>query len=265
MSKLKMVTLSAIALLMMIPGLVFGEDKEKPGSEPLDPKVKVQISVEKINQEVNKVTLSLEKKPTAGYGIQIERIDFKDNDAVIYYRVFMPADDQLHAAVITEPRAVTYLASTYTPKLKVATSYDNGNIVPGSSAKGASPQLPNDNILEGKIRGKITNIEEMNTLAYPSVSNPDFPVTDSDPGRAVTNKQKFVQFYVEAQANSGSVADKALVRVNASTKIFKQKGKELITATVQELQKGTEVEVIFVGPMPDTFPIQGNAGKIIIL
>lgn len=88
---------------------------EKP-IPPVDPDVR--LNVEKVNDDINKVTISWGEKPNTGYGITIDRVEFgADGHASIVYSLHYPNPDTLYAQVITEPKAVTYIASTYTPAL----------------------------------------------------------------------------------------------------------------------------------------------------
>ncbi|MFC5447683.1 S-layer homology domain-containing protein [Paenibacillus aestuarii] len=70
----------------------------------------VAVNVEKVNNDVNKVTLSRAQKPTAGYGIIVNSITFKDaTHAVIQYTLKDPAQGEMSAEVLTVPTAVAYL------------------------------------------------------------------------------------------------------------------------------------------------------------
>ncbi|PYI56539.1 S-layer homology domain-containing protein [Paenibacillus flagellatus] len=74
----------------------------------------IAVAVEKVNDEVNKVTLSRGQKPSAGYGIAIESIRFEpDGRAVIRYTLTDPKPGDMAATVVTEPKAVTYVSSKY--------------------------------------------------------------------------------------------------------------------------------------------------------
>lgn len=76
----------------------------------------VTVSVEKVNDDVNKVILSRGQKPTAGYGITIDSIRFEqDGRAVITYSLTDPKPDSMNATVITEPKAEAYISSKYKP------------------------------------------------------------------------------------------------------------------------------------------------------
>jgi hypothetical protein len=78
------------------------------------PVEEVAVIVEKINDDVNKVTLSRGEKPSAGYGIEINSIRFEqDGRAVITYALRDPQPGSMNASVITEAKAVTYVSSKY--------------------------------------------------------------------------------------------------------------------------------------------------------
>ncbi|RTE01386.1 S-layer homology domain-containing protein [Paenibacillus whitsoniae] len=74
----------------------------------------VSVSVEKVTDDVNKVTLSRGSKPTGGYAIDIQSITFKDRGhAVVTYVLRNPAPGEMVTQMVTEPKAVTYVASGY--------------------------------------------------------------------------------------------------------------------------------------------------------
>lgn len=74
----------------------------------------VTVTVEKVNDEINKVTLSRGEKPNAGYGIDIKSIRFgEDGTAVISYTLRDPQPDQMYADVVTEAKTTTYISAKY--------------------------------------------------------------------------------------------------------------------------------------------------------
>ncbi|MGO4274422.1 S-layer homology domain-containing protein [Paenibacillus sp. TAF58] len=74
----------------------------------------VAVTVEKVNDDVNKITLSRGQKPNAGYSIAIQNVRFDQNgQAVISYTLQDPKPDTMYAEVITEAKAVTYVSSAY--------------------------------------------------------------------------------------------------------------------------------------------------------
>lgn len=94
-----------------------------PADNPDQPQQDDQVTmqVEKITDEVNKVTLSWGKKPNSGYRIEILAIDFDDTGtAHIVYDLKYPEPDKNYSTVITEPKAVTYVSAKYKPIAKIA-------------------------------------------------------------------------------------------------------------------------------------------------
>ncbi|NRF93018.1 S-layer homology domain-containing protein [Paenibacillus frigoriresistens] len=88
---------------------VMEADTQKPA--PIE---EVTVKVEKVNEDVNKVTLSRGDMPNPGYGIEINAIQFKQNgQAVIAYTLLEPKPDMMYAQVITEAKTVTYVSSNY--------------------------------------------------------------------------------------------------------------------------------------------------------
>src|SRR5690606_37782200 len=88
------------------------EAPDKPEKPEGD--TEVTVSVSKVTDEVNKVTLAWGSKPNPGYRITIERIDFQDDGiAKIYYSLHYPDPDKMYIQVITEPTAETYVSSQY--------------------------------------------------------------------------------------------------------------------------------------------------------
>lgn len=77
------------------------------------PAESVSVKVEKVNEEVNKVTLSKEM-PHPGYGLNITAIEFQgDGQAVIKYTIQQPKPDMMYPQVITEAKAETFISAKY--------------------------------------------------------------------------------------------------------------------------------------------------------
>lgn len=88
---------------------VLEANTQKPASTE-----EVAVKVEKVNDEVNKVTLSRGDKPNSGYGIEVNEIQFsEDGQAVIKYTLLDPKPDMMYAQVITEAKTVTYISTKY--------------------------------------------------------------------------------------------------------------------------------------------------------
>jgi hypothetical protein len=89
-----------------------------PPVKPL-PSDEVTMEIEKVDDGVNKVTLSWGTKPSSGYLIKVRGIEFDDNgEAHITYELIYPKKDMAYLTVITEPKAVTYVSSAYQPVLR---------------------------------------------------------------------------------------------------------------------------------------------------
>ncbi|SDN72454.1 S-layer homology domain-containing protein [Paenibacillus sp. yr247] len=92
--------------------------------KPPAPVEEVAVTVEKVNDDVNKVTLSRGDKPDPGYSIEINGIQFsQDGQAVITYTLHDPKPDMMYAQVITEANAVTYISSNYKAIAEPAASH----------------------------------------------------------------------------------------------------------------------------------------------
>ncbi|WP_144029067.1 hypothetical protein [Paenibacillus rigui] len=86
---------------------------QKP--EPPVERGEVAVAVERVNDDVNKVTLT-RQMPSPGYGFAITDNRFKDDGtAVIAYSVSEPKPGMLYPQVLTEAKAETYISSKYKP------------------------------------------------------------------------------------------------------------------------------------------------------
>ncbi len=67
---------------------------------------------------------------------------------------------------------------------------------------------------------------------------------------------------VEASGSDYGMYDKASVRVDADTAIFRQSGE---SASMDEIKAGDNVEVVFDGAVAESYPVQGRALRVAIL
>lgn len=67
---------------------------------------------------------------------------------------------------------------------------------------------------------------------------------------------------VEATGSDYGMYDKASVRVGADTVVVTQDGK---TAAMEQIGKGDAVEVVFSGPVAESYPVQGKALRVKIM
>jgi beta-N-acetylhexosaminidase len=70
---------------------------------------------------------------------------------------------------------------------------------------------------------------------------------------------------VEGKKEADTEYDKAVVRLSDQTKIMKRDGKELKEAKAADLAKGQKVEVTFIGPVAESYPVQANGSLVIIV
>lgn len=101
----------AEAAVMLYKAIQFVEEQS---NAPPQPEEDVTMTTEKVNQDIVKVTLSRGEKPNSGYGIEITKIEFHGNEAVIGYTTSDPLPDHMYLQVITEPKASAYVDAKYT-------------------------------------------------------------------------------------------------------------------------------------------------------
>ncbi len=70
---------------------------------------------------------------------------------------------------------------------------------------------------------------------------------------------------IEGTIDDDTSYDKAIVRVEGDTKIFRHDGEQLIEATFADLAVGQTVEAWFTGPVAESYPVQAKASQIVIV
>lgn len=68
--------------------------------------------------------------------------------------------------------------------------------------------------------------------------------------------------YVEGKIESDTSMDKASVRIDGYTTILNVSGEKI---TVNDLDLGNKVNVVFSGPIAESYPAQGYAKSIVVL
>ncbi|NDI33633.1 S-layer homology domain-containing protein [Chengkuizengella sediminis] len=111
------------ASVMIYKAIKFVENNHSEDEPPFEipapiPDEEVTFKVEKMNEEVSKVTLSWGEKPNSGYSIEITSVDFINKEAVIHYQLHYPVEGMMYAMVITEPKAETYISNSLTPSIQ---------------------------------------------------------------------------------------------------------------------------------------------------
>ncbi len=82
---------------------------------------------------------------------------------------------------------------------------------------------------------------------------------------SITTEKGFVSMLVEGEIEEDTAYDKASVKVNADTKVVKVQGGEETDADMQGIKLFDIVEVVFEGPVAESYPVQGTAKKVRIL
>lgn len=101
----------AEAAVMLYNAVRFIKEMQEIPNPPVEDDV--TMNVEKVNDDIVKVTLTRGEKPNSGYTLEITKIEFQGTNAVIYYRTGDPLPDHMYPQVITEPTAVAYLPASY--------------------------------------------------------------------------------------------------------------------------------------------------------
>ena len=74
---------------------------------------------------------------------------------------------------------------------------------------------------------------------------------------------KIVSILVEGELEEDTSHDKASISIDKSTSIYSATGKDKIS--IEELKEGMKVEVVFTGPVRESYPVQADAKTIRII
>jgi hypothetical protein len=122
---------------------------------------------------------------------------------------------------------------------------------------------------DADIHGVITQVMKGTHPDTAANEKPD-PNTSvqSDNGASPPSQEgdDIVMILVEAAEGESTVSayDKALTRITNETKIVKMKNGVQESASTADLKVGVMVEVVFTGPIAESYPVQVDAGVIII-
>ncbi|MBD3918057.1 S-layer homology domain-containing protein [Paenibacillus sp. PR3] len=108
-------------------------DTDNSGGDGLTDVYNTQLSVTPVNKSVNEVTVTA-TVPHPGYGLRIASIKFEGSKALINVEIVQPDPDRMYAQVITDLKAVTYVSSSYTPEIVIASAVSNS----GSGSNGST-------------------------------------------------------------------------------------------------------------------------------
>ncbi|MCR2803645.1 S-layer homology domain-containing protein [Paenibacillus soyae] len=104
------------AAVWLHDGMKFVEETPTVEPQPELPVFEQTLSVEAVNSDVNKVTITAQM-PHPGYGLRIASISFEGDKAVIYTEAVEPDPDKMYPQVITEVKVSTYVDAKFKPVL----------------------------------------------------------------------------------------------------------------------------------------------------
>lgn len=124
---------------------------------------------------------------------------------------------------------------------------------------------------DADIHGVITQVMKGTRPDTAAKEKPDPNTTvqsDNDARPSSQEGDDIVMILVEAadgeSSSTVSTFDKALTRITDETKIVKMKNGVQESASTADLKVGVKVEVVFTGPIAESYPVQVDAGTIII-
>lgn len=218
----------------------FTEIKQENASE----EVKQLIEENKINRgyhflmdgsgEITLIVFAGEKK-SGGFDIKVQSIEDNEGKAVVVVKETAPAKDAFVTMQITYPSTIIKFKGTTT---NFVVSDTEGKEFKPVKTSNLEPQSPQGTAAEKKIaiRGKITKL------------------TQADNGDGFN-------LFVEGKQEDDTWYDKASVRINPNTKVYK--GNEALS--VKDLKEGMTIEIKYDGPVLESYPVQMGADIITII
>ncbi|MBH5316862.1 S-layer homology domain-containing protein [Paenibacillus sp. GSMTC-2017] len=97
-------------------GIEFVKEHSVVEPEPNSPINDLSLSVESVNADIKKVTVSA-TLPNPGYGLRITSIDFVNDNAIINVEAILPDPDKMYPQVMTTVKVTTYIDAKLTPVL----------------------------------------------------------------------------------------------------------------------------------------------------
>jgi beta-N-acetylhexosaminidase len=83
---------------------------------------------------------------------------------------------------------------------------------------------------------------------------------------SITDEKKNLgRLRVEGKIESDTGFDKAMIRVTATTKLERSVKGKSVPASISEFKEGLQVEAGFEGPVAESYPVQVNAGWLLLL
>lgn len=129
-----------VAAAWLHDGMKFVKDVPPIEPEPELPAYDMELSVDAVNADINKVTITAQL-PNPGYGLKISSISFEGDKAVLNVEVLLPDPDKMYPQVITEAKVSTYVDA----KLKPVLAESMGSSASGSGSTGSPDASVSDN------------------------------------------------------------------------------------------------------------------------
>ncbi len=79
------------------------------------------------------------------------------------------------------------------------------------------------------------------------------------------NQGVFGTVLIEGKIEKDTGFDKASVRITKSTKLLERKDGREVAIKFEDLKVGQRVEAAFDGPVAESYPVQTNAGRLVVL
>jgi len=79
------------------------------------------------------------------------------------------------------------------------------------------------------------------------------------------NQGVFGTVLIEGKIEKDTGFDKASVRITKSTKLLQRKDGREVAIKFEDLKVGQRVEAAFDGPVAESYPVQTNAGRLVVL
>jgi hypothetical protein len=117
----------------------------KPLPPAPTPAPEVTMSIDKVNDQVNKVTLSWGEKPNTCYQLSVAGIEFAADTATVMYEAHTPQQGVMCGQMIVHPQASTYVDSKY--KVEIRPAHPTNRAVPAPLSPAETPPMQPVNTL----------------------------------------------------------------------------------------------------------------------
>jgi beta-N-acetylhexosaminidase len=99
----------------------------------------------------------------------------------------------------------------------------------------------------------------------PELEQPDIRGTVEGLSDSMSSSDISGFILIEGALEEDTKYDRALVTVRSSTRIYQQNGERLVKARYAHIRQSSVLEVWFTGPVAESYPVQADAGTIVIL